>query len=42
MMANAYRAGKRIGQDVIERVRPLPANLVVPLKPVDEDRHSCG
>jgi 3'-5' exoribonuclease len=37
MMANAYRAGKRIGQDVIERVRPLPANLVVPLKPVDDE-----
>jgi 3'-5' exoribonuclease len=37
MMTNAYRAGKRIGQDVIERVRPLPANLVVPLKPVDDE-----
>jgi 3'-5' exoribonuclease len=40
MMANAYRAGKRLSPDIIERVRPLPGNLVVPLKEIDEDRRS--
>jgi 3'-5' exoribonuclease len=31
MMSNAYQVGKRLGQDVIERVRPLPTNVVTPL-----------
>ena len=31
MMWNNYRLGKRLGRDVIERVRPLPTNLVAAL-----------
>jgi 3'-5' exoribonuclease len=31
MMSGAYQFGKRLGQDVIERVRPLPTNVVTPL-----------
>ena len=31
MMSGAYQIGKRLGQDVIERVRPLPTNVVTPL-----------
>jgi 3'-5' exoribonuclease len=31
MMGSNYRLGKRLGPDVIERVRPLPTNLVTAL-----------
>ncbi len=31
MMHNAYQFGKRLGTEVVERVRPLPTNLVEPL-----------
>jgi 3'-5' exoribonuclease len=31
MMSGAYQFGKRLGADVIERVRPLPTNIVTPL-----------
>jgi 3'-5' exoribonuclease len=31
MMWNSYHLGKRLGPDVIERVRPLPTNLVTAL-----------
>ena len=31
MMHHAYRSGKRLGPEVVERVRPLPTNLVQPL-----------
>ena len=31
MMGNAYHLGKRLSAEVVERVRPLPTNLVEPL-----------
>jgi len=31
MMCNAYQLGKRLSAEVVERVRPLPTNLVEPL-----------
>jgi 3'-5' exoribonuclease len=31
MMSSTYQLGKRLGQDVIERARPLPTNLVTAL-----------
>ena len=31
MMRSNYHLGKRLGPDVIERVRPLPTNLVAAL-----------
>ena len=31
MMAAAYQTGTALAPRIIERVRPLPANLVVPL-----------
>jgi 3'-5' exoribonuclease len=31
MMQSAYQAGKRLNPEVVERVRPLPTNLVEPL-----------
>jgi 3'-5' exoribonuclease len=31
MMGNAYQLGKRLSAEVVERVRPLPTNLVEPL-----------
>jgi 3'-5' exoribonuclease len=31
IMAGAYRSGHRLSPDIIERVRPLPGNLVEPL-----------
>ena len=31
MMSNAYQLGKRLSAEVVERVRPLPTNLVEPL-----------
>jgi len=31
MMDNAYQLGKRLSAEVVERVRPLPTNLVEPL-----------
>jgi 3'-5' exoribonuclease len=37
MMSVAYELGKRLGPDVIERVRPLPANLVTPLPPLSDE-----
>jgi 3'-5' exoribonuclease len=37
MMSVAYELGKRLGPDVIERVRPLPANLVTPLPPFSDE-----
>jgi 3'-5' exoribonuclease len=37
MMSAAYELGKRLGPDVIERVRPLPANLVTPLAPLSDE-----
>jgi 3'-5' exoribonuclease len=36
MMSVAYEFGKRLGPDVIERVRPLPTNLVTPLAPLSD------
>jgi 3'-5' exoribonuclease len=37
MMSLGYELGKRLGPDVIERVRPLPANLVTPLPPLSDE-----
>ena len=37
MMSVAYELGKRLGPEVIERVRPLPANLVTPLPPLSDE-----
>jgi 3'-5' exoribonuclease len=37
MMSVAYELGKRLGPDVIERVRPLPGNLVTPLPPLSDE-----
>jgi 3'-5' exoribonuclease len=31
MMGNAYQLGKRLSAEIVERVRPLPTNLVEPL-----------
>jgi len=31
MMCNAYQLGKRLSAEIVERVRPLPTNLVEPL-----------
>jgi 3'-5' exoribonuclease len=36
MMSSAYQFGKCLGQDVIERVRPLPTNVVTALPAVAE------
>jgi 3'-5' exoribonuclease len=36
MMSSAYQFGKRLSPEIIERVRPLPTNLVVPLAPIAE------
>jgi 3'-5' exoribonuclease len=40
MMSSAYQIGKRLGQDVIERVRPLPTNVVTPLHTYSENTHT--
>jgi 3'-5' exoribonuclease len=37
MMSSAYQLGKRLGPEVIERVRPLPTNLVVALGSFTEE-----
>ncbi len=37
MMASAYQLGKRLGPEVIERVRPLPTNLVAALPVFSEE-----
>jgi 3'-5' exoribonuclease len=42
MMSVAYELGKRLGPDVIERVRPLPANLVTPLAPLSDESLPSG
>ena len=38
MMSNAYQLGKRLNAEVVERVRPLPTNLVEPLLPFSDDK----
>jgi 3'-5' exoribonuclease len=38
MMSNAYQLGKRLSAEVLERVRPLPTNLVEPLLPFSDDK----
>jgi 3'-5' exoribonuclease len=37
MMSSTYQLGKRLGPDIIERVRPLPTNLVTPLAAFSEE-----
>jgi 3'-5' exoribonuclease len=37
MMSVAYELGRRLGPDVIERVRPLPGNLVTPLAHLSDE-----
>jgi 3'-5' exoribonuclease len=37
MMSSTYQHGKRLGPEVIERVRPLPTNLVAPLVAFSEE-----
>jgi 3'-5' exoribonuclease len=37
MMSSTYRHGKRLGPEIIERVRPLPTNLVSQLPPYQEE-----
>jgi 3'-5' exoribonuclease len=37
MMASTYKLGKRLGPEVIERIRPLPTNLVTALAVVAEE-----
>src|ERR1700730_4682386 len=36
MMSSAYQFGRRLSPEIIERVRPLPTNLGVPLAPIAE------
>ncbi len=36
MLSGAYQSGKRLGQDVVERVRPLATNIVTPLPAFEE------
>ena len=38
MMSNAYQLGKRLSAEVVERVRPLPTNLVEPLLPFSDHK----
>jgi 3'-5' exoribonuclease len=38
MMTNAYQLGKRLNAEVVERVRPLPTNLVEPLPPFSDNK----
>lgn len=38
MMSRTYQLGKRLSSEVVERVRPLPTNLVEPLQVLYEDR----
>jgi 3'-5' exoribonuclease len=37
MMASTYKLGKRLGPEVIERIRPLPTNLVTALAAIAEE-----
>jgi 3'-5' exoribonuclease len=37
MMSSTYQLGKRLGPEVIERMRPLPTNLVAALAPFYEE-----
>jgi 3'-5' exoribonuclease len=37
MMSSTYQFGKRLGPDIIERVRPLPTNLVTALTTFSEE-----
>ena len=37
MMSSGYQMGKRLGPEVIERVRPLPTNLVSALASFAEE-----
>ena len=37
MMSSNYQLGKRLGPEVIERMRPLPTNLVAALAPFSEE-----
>jgi 3'-5' exoribonuclease len=37
MMSSGYQIGKRLGPEVIERVRPLPTNLVSALASFAEE-----
>jgi 3'-5' exoribonuclease len=37
MMANNYQLGKRLSPEVIERIRPLPTNLVAALATISEE-----
>ena len=38
MMSNAYQLGKRLSAEVVERMRPLPTNLVEPLPPFSDNK----
>ena len=40
MMSNAYQLGKRLNAEVVERVRPLPTNLVEPLLPFSDNKET--
>ena len=40
MMGNAYQLGKRLSTEVVERVRPLPTNLVEPLPVFSKEEQS--
>jgi 3'-5' exoribonuclease len=42
MMYSSYQLGKRLGAEVVERVRPLPANLVEPLSTFSEEEHASS
>jgi 3'-5' exoribonuclease len=36
MFHNAYENGRRLNSEIVERVRPLPSNVVQPLKRIEE------
>jgi 3'-5' exoribonuclease len=40
MMFTAYQVGKRLSAEIVERVRPLPTNLVDPLPPFSKEEQA--